>query len=84
MSQDPLEQYSVAIKEIFTYERLPAILAVLNSFRPPYGGFVKSNEFETVVYAAKVDAIDKLQKDLTQYVINNNQLPLKPTSTNYV
>lgn len=75
MTQDPLEQYSVAIKEIFTYERLPAILAVLNSFRPPYGGFVRENEFKTIVYAAKVDAIDELQKKLTQFVINNNNLP---------
>jgi len=73
--QNPLEQYEVAIKEIFTYERLPAILAVLNSFRPPYGGFVKSDEFSTVVYASKVDAIDELQKKLTAFVINNNNLP---------
>ena len=72
---NPLEQYEATIKEIFTYERLPAILAVLNSFRPPYGGFVKSNEFQTVVYAAQVDAIDKLQKDITQFVLNNNSLP---------
>jgi hypothetical protein len=72
---NPLEQYEVAIKEIFTYERLPAILAVLNSFRPPYGGFVKSNEFATVVYAAQVDAIDEQQRKLTQFVMNNNALP---------
>ena len=78
MIQDPLQQYEVAIKEIFTYERLPAILAVLNSFRPPYGGFVKSDEFSTVVYAAKVDAVDELQKKLTQFVINNGQLPNVP------
>ena len=75
MIQDPLQQYEVAIKEIFTYERLPAILAVLNSFRPPYGGFVRGSEFETIVYAAKVDAIDEQQKKLTQFVINNNNLP---------
>lgn len=72
---NPLEQHEVAIKEIFTYERLPAILAVLNSFRPPYGGFVKSSEFETVVYAAQVDAIDDMQKKLTTFVMNNNGLP---------
>lgn len=72
---NPLEQHEVAIKEIFTYERLPAILAVLNSFRPPYGGFVKSDEFSTVVYAAQVDAIDEQQKKLTQFVISNSTLP---------
>ena len=72
---NPLEQHEVAIKEIFTYERLPAILAVLNSFRPPYGGFVRGSEFDTVVYAAQVDAMDDLQKRLTQFVLNNNNLP---------
>lgn len=72
---NPLEQYESAIKEIFTYERLPAILAVLNSFRPPYGGFVKPTSHDTVVYAAKVDAIDEQQRMLTQFVLNNNSLP---------
>lgn len=75
MEQNPLKQYEVAIKEIFTYERLPAILAVLNSFRPPYGGFIREDEFNTIVYVAQVDAIDKLQKDITQFVLNNNVLP---------
>ena len=73
--QNPLEQHEVAIKEIFTYERLPAILAVLNSFRPPYGGFIREDEFNTVVYASKVDAIDEQQTKLTQFVMNNNKLP---------
>lgn len=72
---NPLEQHAVAIKEIFTYERLPAIIAVLNSLRPPYGGFIREDEFSTVVYAAHVDAIDNLHKNLTQYVLNNNSLP---------
>ena len=70
--QTDLEKYEVAIREVFTIERLPAILAVLRSFRPQYGNFIKSNEFETVVHAAKTDAMDVLQMQITEFVFANN------------
>ena len=70
-----LKQYEYQIKEIFTLEKLPAILAVINSLRGNYGEWIKDNEFDTIVNVAGVQAIDKLQKDLTQFIINNSQLP---------
>jgi len=72
--QTDLEKYEVAIKEVFTIERLPAILAVFNSFRPRYGNFIKSNEFETIVHAAKTDAMDVIQMQITEFVFNNNEI----------
>jgi len=81
--QNPLEQHEVAIKEIFTLERLPAIIAVINSLRPPYGNWIKESEYLTVVCAAQTEAIDNLQRDLTNFVVNHGQLPTLPvTSTN--
>lgn len=70
-----LEQYETQIKEIFTYEKLPAILAVLNSFRPPYGHWVRENEFETIVNAAKTEAMDDIQIQLQNFVASINDLP---------
>ena len=70
-----LEQYESQIQEIFTLDKLPVILAVINSLRPPYGEWLKDNEFDTVVHVAQIQAIDKLQKDLAQFVINQGVLP---------
>ena len=72
--QTDLEKYEVAIREVFTIERLPAILAVLRSLRPQYGNFIKGNEFQTVVFAAKTDAMDVLQMQITEFVFANNQI----------
>lgn len=74
--KSPLEQHEVAIKEIFTYDRLPAILAVLNSFRPPHNGFLREDEFTTVAYAAQCDARDYIIQQVQQFVINNNKPPI--------
>lgn len=70
-----LKQYEDKISEIFTLDKLPAISAVINSLRTPYGEWIKDTEFDTIVHVAGVQAIDKLQKDLTQFVINNGTLP---------
>lgn len=72
-----LEQYDSLIKEIFTPDKLPAIFAVINHLRPPYGEWVKEDQFKTVVNAATNQAYDDLQKNITQYVINNSII--KPT-----
>lgn len=78
--KSPLEQYDSLIKEIFTPDKLPAISAVINSLRSPYGEWIKDTEFDTIVHVAGVQAIDKLQKDLTQFVISNATLPTNPTN----
>jgi hypothetical protein len=70
-----LKQYESQISEIFTLDKLPVILAVINSLRPPYGEWLKETEFDTVVHVAQIQAIDKLQKDLAQFVINGSTLP---------
>lgn len=73
-----LKQYEDKINEIFTLDKLPAISAVINSLRrSPYGDWVKEDNFKTIVNAASNQAIDDLQKDLTQFVINNGVLPSK-------
>lgn len=72
---NPLAQYESQLKEIFTLERLPAILSLLNTFRPPYGRWIKENEFETLVHIAKIQALDDLQVAITNYVLSTNQLP---------
>ena len=76
---DPLVQHETAVKEIFTYERLPAILAVIDSLRPVYGNFIKEDQFKTLVYAAQVDAIDSLKTGILSFVMSNNNLPQLPT-----
>lgn len=68
----PLEQYDSTIKEIFTLDKLPAIFAVINSLRSPYGEWIKDTEFDTVVHVAGVQAVDKLIKDITQFAVNNS------------
>lgn len=73
-----LEQYDSLIKEIFTPDKLPAIFAVINSLRSPYGEWIKETEFETIVHVAGIQAIDKLQRDITQYTINNSVIPNTP------
>ena len=70
-----LKQYESQIQEIFTLDKLPAISAVINSLRAPYGEWIKDTEFDTIVHVAGVQAIDKLQKDITQFVINSGILP---------
>lgn len=72
-----LKPYEDKIKEIFTLDKLPAILAVINSLRTPYGEWIKEDQFKTLVHIGGVDAMDKLQKSLTQFVINNSSFPGK-------
>jgi len=71
----PYEQYEVSIKEIFTFEHLPAIIALINHVRPKHESFVKEDEFSTVVYAAKNDALDDLVKRINTYIIGNTNFP---------
>jgi hypothetical protein len=76
--KNQLEQYDSQIKEIFTLDKLPAISAVINSLRrTPYGEWVKEDSFKTIINAASNQAMDDLQKDLTQFVVNNSASPIK-------
>ena len=78
MNQEPksqLEQYDSLIKEIFTPDKLPAIFAVINHLRPPYGEWLKETEFDTVAHVAGVQAIDTLIKSMVQFTVNNSVLP---------
>lgn len=72
-----LKQYESQISEIFTLDKLPAICAVINHLRVPYGEWIQEDEFTTIVHVAGVQAIDDLQRKLTQFVINNGVLPNK-------
>lgn len=71
----PYEQFEVSIKEIFTFEHLPAIIALINHVRPKHESFVKEDEFSTLVYAAKNDAIDELVNRINTFIISNTNLP---------
>lgn len=56
------------IKNIFTQDNIPAILAVINHVRPVYTDLCKESEYLTVVNAAKLDAVHELTQNIINYV----------------
>lgn len=76
MNKTPLEQYQVTIDKVFTYENLTAILAVIQSLKPPYEDKrIKDSEFETLVYNAEIDGMNRVSQGIVEFVNKRGILP---------
>lgn len=72
--QEQLQKYEATLADIFTAEKLPAIVCLLNALRTHNDFRVLGDEFQTLVYAAKLDGQDDLIRAVIQYVGNNNNV----------
>lgn len=72
--QEELQKYEAVLADIFTAEKLPAIVCLLNALRSHPEVRVLSDEFTTVVHAAKLDGQDELIRQVISYVGQNNNV----------
>lgn len=75
--RSPLEQYEETIKKVFTYENLTAILAVIQSVKPPYeDSRIKEDQFSTIVYNAEIDGMNKVSSGIIAFINKRGVLPI--------
>lgn len=70
--QEQLQKYEMTLKDIFTVEKLPAIVCLLNALRPYNDQRVLGDEFQTIVAAAKLDGMDELIRAVVTYTGQTN------------
>lgn len=66
------------ISKVFTYENLPAILEVFNSFSPT-GNIVEQDQFVTLVNATRSDYHKEMIGKVIEYVTSHASLPTNIT-----
>lgn len=72
--QEQLKQYEVKLRELMVPENLGAIVCLLNSLRLHNETRVLDSEYNTLVYAAKLDGQDDLIRAVVTYVGQNNNI----------
>jgi hypothetical protein len=62
------------INDVFTPENLTGIVELINYLSPRETSRIKDTEYETIVAAAKADAVNNMVQAIMTFSLNNNKI----------